>query len=72
MNIKPTNGESGSYNANGEMYVQGIVEGYETRTFYFGKVSEWAKDEITEANTLKLIPETMKNKDLSKENFQKR
>lgn len=54
-----------TYNDNGEMYVSGILNGFEHRTFYFGHVSEWAKQEITEANKNNLIPETMKNKDLS-------
>ena len=55
-----------TYNQVGEMYVEGLVDGNPERTFWFGHVSEWAKDEVTEANINNLIPDTMKNKDLSK------
>ena len=55
-----------TYNEAGEMYVSGIADKNEEKPFSFGHVSDWAKSEITEANTYNLIPETMKNKDLSK------
>jgi len=72
--ISASNGSSVSY----EIY-EGIVSGDtmsglvknqkriipEDLPFSFGRVSEWAKDEITEANARGLIPETMKGKDLS-------
>ena len=46
--------------------VKGTVDGYTNRTFYYARTSEWAMDEITEANSLGLIPETLKGKDLTK------
>lgn len=55
-----------TYNEGGEMYVSGIADNTEDKPFSFGHVSDWAKSEITEANTYNLIPATMKNKDLSK------
>jgi hypothetical protein len=54
------------YNENNELYVAGLVDNYSHKEFYFGHVSDWAKLEITIANLYNLIPETMKNKDLSK------
>ena len=44
-----------TYNQSGEMYVEGLVDGNPERTFWFGHVSEWAKDEITEANVDELL-----------------
>ncbi len=39
----------------------------ETLTFTFSKVSEWAKEEVTDANALTLLPETLKGLDLSQD-----
>jgi len=55
------------YNDSGELYVEGNADNDSDRKFYFGRVSEWAKNEITEANMYELIPETLKKKDLSKQ-----
>ncbi len=55
------------YNSSGELYVEGIADNNNDKIFYFGRVSEWAKTEITEANMYELIPETLKKKDLSKQ-----
>lgn len=53
-------------NTSNEIFVSGIVENDPEKVFTFAHTSEWAKEEITEANINDLIPETMKNKDLSK------
>ena len=45
--------------------ISGFVGG-NSRTFSFGLVSEWAKDEIIDADFYGLIPETLQGKDLSK------
>lgn len=39
----------------------------EVLTFSFGKVSEWASEEVTEANSIGLIPEQLRGEDLSKQ-----
>lgn len=49
----------------GDSKITGIVDGTKERTFTFGIVSAWAKDEITQADLHGLIPETMYGKDLS-------
>ncbi|MBR5533762.1 MAG: S-layer homology domain-containing protein [Ruminiclostridium sp.] len=46
--------------------ISGLVDGNSKRVFSFGLVSEWAKDEITDADFYGLIPETLQGKDLSK------
>ena len=46
--------------------ISGIVDNTKDKLFSFGRVSEWAKDEVTLANAYGLVPATMKNKDLSK------
>lgn len=43
----------------------GIADNNEERRFSFARVSEWAKDEVTEANALGLIPDVLQGKDLS-------
>lgn len=45
--------------------IVGICDGSSTRTFSFGLVSGWAKDEVTMADSLGLIPDTLYGKDLS-------
>lgn len=49
-----------------EEKITGIVDNNEEKVFSFARVSEWAKDEITEANALGLIPDVIQGKDLSK------
>jgi len=46
--------------------ISGLVDNNSKRTFSFGLVSEWAKDEIIDADFYGLIPETLQGKDLSK------
>lgn len=46
--------------------ISGLVDGNSKRAFSFGLVSEWAKDEIIDADYYGLIPETLQGKDLSK------
>ncbi|MGM9578426.1 MAG: S-layer homology domain-containing protein [Evtepia sp.] len=46
--------------------ITGICDGSTDRPFSFGLVSGWAKDEVTEADSLGLIPDTLYGKDLSK------
>lgn len=46
--------------------ISGLVDNNSNRQFSFGLVSEWAKDEITDADYYGLIPETLQGKDLSK------
>ena len=53
-------------NTENEIYVSGLVNNDPIKLFSFAHTSEWAKQEITEANINDLIPDTMKNKDLSK------
>ena len=43
----------------------GLFNNREDHPFVFARVSKWAKDEITEANALSLVPETLKGQDLS-------
>ena len=45
--------------------ITGIVDNNEERKFSFARVSEWAKDEVTEANALGLIPDVLQGEDLS-------
>lgn len=52
--------------------MEGVIENEtyelgEDLTFSFGRVSKWAKDEITEANARGLIPATLQGKDLSQQ-----
>lgn len=49
----------------GSSNITGICDGNTTRTFSFGLVSGWAKDEVTQADSLGLIPDTLYGKDLS-------
>lgn len=53
---------NGSYNGG---KITGNVDNYSDRTFSFGIVSTWAKDEITKADVKGLIPETLYGKDLT-------
>ncbi len=55
-------------NINGDMNITGDVDtnGGKKHPFSVSRTSEWARDEMTEANILGLIPETMKNADMSK------
>lgn len=53
---------SGTYSSS---RIQGTCDGEADRTFSFGLVSGWAKDEVTAADSLGLIPDTLYGKDLS-------
>lgn len=53
-------------NKNGDMGISGTVDGNSGRLFSFSRTSAWARDEMTEANILGLIPGTLKNADMSK------
>ncbi len=55
-----------SYNDSGELTVTGIAKNNEEQPFYFARVSDWAKTEVTDANALGLMPATMQGKDMSK------
>lgn len=46
--------------------ITGICNGSAASPFSFGLVSGWAKDEVTAADSLGLIPDTLYGKDLSK------
>ncbi len=46
-------------------HITGIVDNNEERAFSFARVSEWAKNEVTEANALGLIPDVLQGEDLS-------
>ena len=45
--------------------IRGYFAGTSDRTFYFARTSPWAQDEVTDANTVGLIPETIQGKDLT-------
>ncbi len=49
-----------------EFCMKGLTNEDTNRPFYYAKVSNWAKDEITEANAYGLIPETLQGKDMEK------
>lgn len=49
----------------GSSNIVGICDGSPKRNFSFGLVSGWAKDEVTQADSLGLIPDTLYGKDLS-------
>jgi len=49
----------------GSSNIIGLCDGDPSRNFSFGLVSGWAKDEVTEADSLGLIPDTLYGKDLS-------
>lgn len=51
---------------NGDMTFSGLVDNVDTRHFSFARTSAWARDEMTEANILGLIPDTLKGVDMSK------
>lgn len=46
--------------------ISGLADDSDYKKFSFARVSEWAKDEITQADSLGLIPEIIRNEDLSK------
>lgn len=52
-------------NANGEMIITGIVDNNKDRLFSFSRTSAWARDEMTQANILGLIPDTLKGADMT-------
>lgn len=53
-------------NGYGDLNFSGIVNNNNERLFSFSRTSAWARGEMTEANILGLIPETMKDADMSK------
>lgn len=50
----------------GDMTISGIADNTDDRVFSFSRTSAWARDEMTEANILGLIPKTLKGADMSK------
>ncbi|MCD7778379.1 MAG: S-layer homology domain-containing protein [Clostridiales bacterium] len=54
------------YTDSGELNVSGIADNNPEKEFLFARVSDWAKQEVTDANARGLIPESIKGKDLSK------
>lgn len=53
-------------NKNGDMGISGIADNNSEKRFSFARTSAWARDEMTEANILGLIPDTLKAADMSK------
>lgn len=53
-------------NENGEIYISGFVDNDDKKPFFYARVSAWAQDEITQANVLGLIPNTLKDVDMTK------
>ncbi len=51
--------------ASGEVGISGHVDNDNSRLFSVSRTSAWARDEMTEANILGLIPEVLKGKDMS-------
>ncbi len=53
-------------NSQGDIGISGYVENDTSRLFSINRISGWVRDEITEANIIGLIPDTLKDTDLSK------
>ena len=51
--------------ASGEVGISGHVDNNNSRLFSVSRTSAWARNEMTEANILGLIPEVLKGKDMS-------
>lgn len=52
-------------NANGDISISGIVNNKKETLFSVSRTSAWARDEMTQANILGLIPDTLKGADMT-------